>query len=713
MQLARECPVLGPTHVTVSPEEGSDYSNALVEAILSSPEVGTCCAALREINDSGCFCERTLVNVMGSYVDPTQFLPFFDEMAALVRDSTPYACGFFIRGGDGCEEQVPEGWDGSWTAPIAGDASSGQDGTDEEEEDEDEDEEDGCLLADGQRVPVGWSGKDAGPNACNSCGCGEGGHLLCTQMFCGDAGPDGHASFLADYESITTACPAITDAAATVDTVLSSAHADRPRRCCAALRRVNDREGFCGGRLDRYYERLGAGEAERIGDLVVRAAPEACGFAIRAGDDCTDRADDGEHEDRGVLHAVATIATGCPAFWDAGHLTEEELTSREVRKCCSAMRRVDDSGILCRRGVGDVLGVLGSGGDHSNPHLRQYLKYFDGLADRLLSAAPRACGFFVRTGGDCEEHVPDGWTGPVVSAPWQHDDEHDDDEEDHELDVVDAFDGPADGLWEAVHDGVVCRTYHSASEGRSLSVTNRGPRRSVIASRILVPDDFEITHMTVAVNITYASTAPLKIELRAGGAAEATRRRRAADGEAAVTLLATRKLARPLELRNTSFADIDGHTDSSYELADADSAGDAREPGTVFSLPRAPRALRRALARRPSLSGLTVESRQSLHAFHSHRDGEGDGPAGARGPRTKRPGRPGFLKRRAAKEAAGPPAAGTGGSRGRWRLVIETADPGRRAGQKKKRQGTGLDLDVERLAREVLAGWSLTLCRAA
>ena len=49
----------------------------------------------------------------------------------------------------------------------------------------------------------------------------------------------------------------------------------------------------------------------------------------------------------------------------------------------------------------------------------------------------------------------------------------------------------------------------------------------------------------------------------------------------------------------------------------------------------------------------------------------------------------------------------------RANFVIETADPGRRAGQKKKRQGTGLDLDVERLAREVLAGWSLTLCRAA
>ena len=39
-------------------------------------------------------------------------------------------------------------------------------------------------------MPIGWGGNDTGSNACNTCGCNDGGSLLCTQMFCGDVKSD-------------------------------------------------------------------------------------------------------------------------------------------------------------------------------------------------------------------------------------------------------------------------------------------------------------------------------------------------------------------------------------------------------------------------------------------------------------------------------------------------------------------------------------------
>ena len=676
MRFGTECPTIlgGPTVVTV--DSGGIDSNELIEKILSSPEVGKCCDALKRINDSGCFCERRLVNVLGRYYDPTEYIPYFNEVATLVRDSTPYACGFFIRGGDECSEQVPDGWTGEWEAPIA--IGTGK------EEDEENQEESGAHESE-------------------------------------------YDSFMADFTSITRACPMITDPAATTENVLSSPEADRPRRCCFALRRVNHNEGFCGGRLDHYYEHMGP-DAERVGDLVVHAAPKSCGFLIKAGDDCMEQIPDAvdfdeeeeDHDDEeeaveedpaGVVHAITRIATGCPAFWDDGHLTEEELSSSETRKCCSAMRRVDQSRILCRRNVDSVLSVLGSGGDYSNAHLRQYLTYFDGLADRLLSAAPRACGFFMRTGGDCMERVPEGWAEPVVRAPWQHEDSAahlEVEKEEDEIEMVDAFDGP--GGWsgfEIFYDDsshLNCTIYHSGSDGNAISVSNRGSK-SVIASSIFVPDRFEITHMAATVNITYASRSPLKIQLRAAGGPSSGKRRKADHrSETTVTMFASKRLMRPLEMLNTTFTDIDGHTDQFYDIADADSVDDAYEMGTVFSLPRAPPALKRALAKH-SLNDKTIESKQSMHAFHFQGDGEETRP------RLKS--KSGRGKGVRVKGHARMPVAGSGGSFGRWKLVIETFDARHRLKKNMRlAQEQRLDLDAQKLAEEVLGNWSLTLCHA-
>jgi len=40
-----------------------------------------------------------------------------------------------------------------------------------------------CILAGGEVVQSEWSGKDTGPNYCNSCQCMNG-RLTCTEMYC-------------------------------------------------------------------------------------------------------------------------------------------------------------------------------------------------------------------------------------------------------------------------------------------------------------------------------------------------------------------------------------------------------------------------------------------------------------------------------------------------------------------------------------------------
>jgi len=59
------------------------------------------------------------------------------------------------------------------------------------------------------------------------------------------------------------------------------------------------------------------------------------------------------------------------------------------------------------------------------------------------------------------------------------------------------------------------------------------------------------------------------------------------------------------------------------------------------------------------------------------------------------------------------PVAGSGGSFGRWKLVIETSDARHRLKKNMRlAQEQRLDLDAQKLAEEVLGNWSLTLCHA-
>ena len=237
--------------------------------------------------------------------------------------------------------------------------------------------------------------------------------------------------------------------------------------------------------------------------------------------------------------------------------------------------------------------------------------------------------------------------------------------------------------YDPVHN-LLCAKYNGTGGGddnSSVSIVNKG-RKSILTSRIRVDDNFPITHMKVSVNIT-ASKSPLTVKLVGGRGDDAT----------SVTLWTSRRLTKPLVLRNTSFADVDGHTDHFYDITDSRKVENT--PGTVFVLPRAFKMLSRVL-RKFSVSNKTIQSRQAMGKLHYHGDGDYNDLV-----------------------------AGHGGSQGMWRLVIESVE-GKKQWKKKQKmmaermrkhgggheRGRPINLDVTGLAMDVLQDWELELCHS-
>ena len=396
------------------------------------------------------------------------------------------------------------------------------------------------------------------------------------------------------------------------------------------------------------------------------------------------------------------------------NMLRDILNSNEVRQCCASLKAINDAKCFCER---RLVRVFGQYHDVAN-----YIPYFDQLSDAVRNALPFACGFFVRGGEDCAELEPDhGWDGAWSNVHNNGTMHPDDDEEEDELELVldasqnitlpvvindddmdiplvEKFDGAdAHSYMNFTHHDVfmdsynneffsydpvhhlLCAKYngtgHGGDDETAVSIVNKG-RKSILSSRIRVDDDFPITHMKVSVNMT-ASKAPLTIKLVGGRGDDAT----------SVTLWTSRRLMRPLVLRNTSFADVDGHTDHFYDITDSRKVENT--PGTVFVLPRAFKMLSRVL-RKFSVSNKTIQSRQHLGKFH-HGDGDFDDLV-----------------------------AGHGGSRGTWRLVIESVE-GKKQWKKKQKMmtersrkhgGRPINLDVSNLASDVLHDWDLELCHS-